>query len=161
MKFIGLEHTIYNLDPKPIGSGGEGDVYRIIDDNTIVAKIYRDGILSPELEEKLKIMIKHPPSESVLSQVAWPLDVVYDDKERCCGFIMPELSINSELGEIYKYPSKLPISIHQKINIAQNICAVISEVHKAGYIFGDFNPRNIGLDVNTGLVSFLDTDTYH
>ena len=34
-------------------------------------------------------------------------------------------------------------------------------MHQAGYVFGDFNPRNIGLDKNTGLVSFLDTDTYH
>ncbi|MDR2570183.1 MAG: DUF6273 domain-containing protein [Oscillospiraceae bacterium] len=161
MILTGIFAVRYTLDPTPIGSGGEGDVYKIVGDNTIIAKIYRDSILSLELEEKLKIMIKHPPSESVLSQVAWPLDVVYDDNGRCCGFIMPKLNINSELGEIYKYPSMLPISVHQKIKIAQNICVVISEVHKAGYVFGDFNPRNIGLDINTGLVSFLDTDTYH
>ena len=37
-----------------------------------------------------------------------------------------------ELGEIYKYPSTLPLSTKQKLNIAQNICVVISEVHQAG-----------------------------
>jgi uncharacterized protein YjdB/serine/threonine protein kinase len=97
----------------------------------------------------------------VLSQVAWPLDVVYDSNNKFCGFVMPELNINDELGEIYKYPSNLNISMHQKLIIAENICAVISEVHKAGYVFGDFNPRNIGVDKNSGTVAFLDTDSYH
>jgi len=157
----GLKGTTYQLDPTPIGSGGEGDIYRVRGMDGKVAKIYKSGALTSELVDKLWVMIENPPNASVLSQVAWPLDLVRDDIGNPCGFIMPELSINAELGEIYKYPSTLPISAHQKVNIAQNICVVISEVHRAGYVFGDFNPRNIGLDVNTGLVSFLDTDTYH
>ena len=167
MKVTGIIGTIYTLEGIPIGSGGEGDIYSVRSFEGVysgsdkIAKIYKSGVLSEELEEKLKIMIEHPPSSSVLSQVAWPLDIAYDEDGLCCGFIMPKLSINAELGEIYKYPSTLPISLQQKINIAQNICAVISEVHAAGYVFGDFNPRNIGLDKDTGLVSFLDTDTYH
>ena len=160
MTVTGINGTTYNLDSAPIGSGGEGDIYSVRGMD-YVAKIYKSGELSWELYAKLQIMIEHPPNASVLSQVAWPLDLIHKDSGPYIGFIMPKLSINAELGEIYKYPSALPLSAHQKINIAQNICAVISEVHKAGYIFGDFNPRNIGLDTNTGLVSFLDTDTYH
>ena len=159
MTLTGMKGTAYNLSSTPLGSGGEGDVYSV-SGMDYVAKIYKAGCITGELEEKLRIMIGNPPNASVLTQVAWPLDIVYDG-DQCLGFIMPKLSINAELGEVYKYPSVLPISTHQKINIAQNICVVISEVHKAGYVFGDFNPRNIGLDVNTGLVSFLDTDTYY
>ena len=159
MIVIGITGTQYNLDSTPIGSGGEGAIFHAY--ITRAAKVYKPSVLTQELESKLKIMIEHPPNDSVLTQVAWPLDLIYDGSAKCIGFIMPELSINAELSDIYQYPSKLPISVHQKVNIAQNICAVISEVHKAGYIFGDFNPRNIGLDTNTGLVSFLDTDTYH
>ncbi|MCL1882658.1 MAG: LysM peptidoglycan-binding domain-containing protein [Defluviitaleaceae bacterium] len=160
MTLSGMNGAKYNLDLTPIESGGEGDIYDVRG-MKYVAKIYKLGLLSTDIEEKLKIMIENPPNASVLSQVAWPLDLTYKDNGQCCGFIMPKLSINAELGEIYKYPATLPISSHQKLNIAQNICVVISEVHKAGYVFGDFNPRNIGLDKNTGLVSFLDTDTYH
>ena len=160
MTVTGINGTTYRLNAIPIGSGGEGDIYSVIGMD-YVAKICRAGALSNELEEKLKIMIDNPPSASVLSQVAWPLDMAYDNTGQCCGFVMPKLNIDAELGEIYKYPSVLPISAHQKVNIAQNICVVIAEVHQAGYVFGDFNPRNIGLDKNTGLVSFLDTDTYH
>ena len=151
----------YVLDSIPIGSGGEGDIFPVQSDNSRVAKIYKSGVISKELEQKLRIMTLNPPNESVLSQVAWPLDVVYDNYGNCRGFVMPRLEINAELGEVYKYPSKLPLAKQQKVNIAQNICVVISEVHRAGYVFGDFNPRNIGLNINTGLVSFLDTDTYH
>jgi len=166
MTLTGLTGTTYKLDPIPFGSGGEGDVYRVIDGDdgeTIVAKVAKvyKGAFARELIDKLLVMIRNPPNDSVLSQVAWPLDLVSRKAGAYCGFIMPELSINSELGEIYKYPAMLPISTAQKINIAQNICVVISEIHKAGYVFGDFNPRNIGLDISTGLVSFLDTDTYH
>jgi alpha-tubulin suppressor-like RCC1 family protein len=160
MTLSGLTGTTYTLDPSPVGSGGEGDVYRAYADVKI-AKIYKADAFTAELEEKLKVMISHPPNESVLSQVAWPLDLLYDDKGKCSGFIMSELEINAELGEIYKYPSTTSISAQQKVNIAKNICVVVYEVHKAGYVIGDFNPRNIGLDVNTGLVSFLDTDSYH
>jgi alpha-tubulin suppressor-like RCC1 family protein len=159
MTVTGINGISYRLDTSPIGSGGEGNVYLAF--ITKVAKIYKPDMSVQELEEKLKIMIERPPNASVLSQVAWPLDIAYDEKGQCCGFVMPELQINTELSEVYKYPSTLPITAQQKVNIAQNICVVISEVHKEGYVFGDFNPRNIGLDINTGLVSFLDTDTYH
>jgi len=156
-----MRGIVYRLEPTPIGSGGEGDVYCIHDMSAKVAKIYKPGVLTREFAEKLVIMLDNPPSETTLSQVAWPLDLVDNENGDYCGFVMPKLSINTELGEVYKYPSTLSIASQQKVNIAQNICVAISEVHKAGYVFGDFNPRNIGLDKNTGLVSFLDTDTYH
>jgi DNA-binding helix-hairpin-helix protein with protein kinase domain len=62
-----------------------------------VAKIYKQGVLTQELEEKLTLMIEYPPSDMVMSQVAWPLDVIYDSNGQACGFIMPKLSINAEL----------------------------------------------------------------
>ena len=159
MTMTGMHGTTYRLDPTPIGSGGEGEIHSV-NGMDYIAKIYKSGVLTRELEQKLKIMIERPPNQTVLSQVAWPLDLVFENGG-CRGFVMPKLKITDELGEIYKYPPMLPISAHNKVNVAQNICVVISEVHKAGYVFGDFNPRNIGLDINTGLVSFLDTDSYH
>ena len=161
MYFKNSAGNVCQLNPTPIGSGGEGDIYPVRGTSSQVAKIYKAGAMTGDLEEKLRVMVANPPNSEVLTQVAWPLDVLYDDSGQCKGFVMPKLNITHELGEIYKYPSMLPLSSYQKVNIAQNICVVISEVHKAGYVFGDFNPRNIGLDINTGLVSFLDTDTYH
>ena len=111
MKLTGLQNTTYQATGTPIGSGGEGDIYRVSGapgDSGKVAKIYKSEAISRELEDKLKLMVKKPPNASVLSQVAWPLDVVYENG-KFCGFIMQELSINAELGDIYKYPATLPL----------------------------------------------------
>ena len=113
MKLTGLNGTAYTLDPTPIGSGGEGDIYSVRGMD-YVAKIYRAGELTLELYEKLMVMIENPPNASVLSQVAWPLDIVHEDGGLYIGFVMPKLSINAEIGEIYKHPPNLRISAHQK-----------------------------------------------
>ena len=162
MTVIGITGTQYQLDSKKMSDGGEGTIYRVLSGSAkTVAKIYKDGLTNRELEEKLKYMVDRQPSSSVLNQVAWPLDVIYDTNKQFLGFVMPMLSINAELGDIYKYPSQTDISAHQKLLIARNICVVIAEVHKAGYVFGDFNPRNIGVDKDNCTVAFLDTDSYH
>ena len=163
MKYSGLLATQYLLERSPLGGGGEGNVYRVVSDGTNknVAKIYHVGKSTKELEDKLKYMVNNPPDLSVQNQVAWPLDVLYDNNRKFCGFVMPELSINAELKDVYKYPSTVGLSAKEKVIIAANICVVISAVHKAGYVFGDFNPRNIGVDKNIGKVVFLDTDSYH
>ena len=161
MTLKGLNGKQYQLDNKPLGSGGEGDIYAILGNSSQVVKIYKKSSTSQVLEEKLKLMVQRPPSSSVLKQVAWPLDVVYDSTGSFCGFVMPKLDITDELSDIYVYPPKSGITYQQKLVLAQNICVVIHEVHRAGYVFGDFNPRNIGINANTGAVAFLDTDSYH
>lgn len=157
----GANGKSYNLESKPFSSGGEGDIYGIRGDQSRVVKIYHADRITAELEQKIRLMAKNPPSDSILKQVAWPLDVVSDGASGFRGFVMPRLNVNAELGEVYAYPPKTNITYQQKLIVAQNICLVISEVHAAGYIFGDFNPRNIGINLNTGNVAFLDTDSYH
>ena len=161
MVVSGLNGRRYQLEQKPLGSGGEGDIFAISGNSSQVIKIYKKSSATQILEEKLKLMVQRPPSSSVLNQVAWPLDVVFDSAGLFCGFVMPKLNITHELNEVYVYPPKTGITYKQKLILAQNICVVIHEVHKAGYIFGDFNPRNIGVNLSTGAVAFLDTDSYH
>ena len=81
MTATGKNGISYRMDSTPIGSGGEGDVFHAY--ITKVGKIYKPGVMTPELQRKLEIMVENPPNESVLSQVAWPLDVIYDDKAQC------------------------------------------------------------------------------
>ncbi len=162
--YHGINGQPYDLDYNKLGSGGEGDVYCIKGDDVKVAKIYHADIVNSELENKLIYMAKNKPNSSVINQVAWPLDVIYDKSNKFCGFIMPKLSASVELGSVYTYPQIKPetkIPYNWKIRIAINICAVIDAIHSAGYVFGDFNPRNIAIDMKTGMVAFLDTDSYH
>lgn len=161
MMLKGLSGKSYQLAEKPFSSGGEGSIYSIASMPGGVAKVYHPGRVTKELEEKLLVMYRHPPNREIFAQIAWPVDVLYDAAGAFRGFVMLRLNITDELGAIYAYPPKKNISYRAKLVIAQNICAVISEIHKAGFVFGDFNPKNIGIDLGTCRVAFLDTDSYH
>lgn len=157
----GLSGKTYQLAEKPFSSGGEGDIYSIANMPGGVVKVYHADRITQELEEKLLVMCKRPPSREIFAQIAWPVDLAYDLNGAFQGFVMLRLNITDELSAIYAYPPKKNISYKAKVIIAQNICAVISEIHRAGFVFGDFNPKNIGIDLNTCRVAFLDTDSYH
>ena len=161
MKVKGLSGKYYELGSKPLSSGGEGSVYNVSGENRKVVKIYHNGVVTKELESKILYMVKNSPNASVFNQIAWPVDAVYDNNGKFCGFVMPRLNITTVLSDVYVYPPKYKISFKEKLILAQNICVVIHEIHKAGYIFGDFNPRNIGVNLDNGSVAFLDTDSYH
>jgi hypothetical protein len=45
MKLTGLNNTTYTLEPTPIRSGGEGDIYRIRGSDAKVAKVYKPGVI--------------------------------------------------------------------------------------------------------------------
>ena len=154
---------VYTLAAQPMKSGGEGSIYALQSHPNMVAKIYHPQKLSSELEEKISFMTNNPPESTILDQIAWPLDVLRDFSGRFVGFVMPKLSIDTDLKAIYAYPPnpKIPITYEQKVIVAINICVVISAIHKAGYTFGDFNPLNIGINLKNGHVAFLDTDSYH
>ena len=163
MVYIGLTGKKYSLDNASFKSGGEGSIYSIHSMPDKCAKIYHTQNKLNETEAKLTVMVKNPPDKSILSQIAWPLDLLYSENKQFAGFVMPKIQVSDELIGVYEYPpSKYQrLTFEQKIIIAQNICAVIDAVHSAGFVFGDFNPNNIGVDMNTGHVAFWDTDSYH
>lgn len=152
----------YVTPTAPLKSGGEGAIYSITNDQSLVLKIYHPKQDYQETQEKLEMMVNNQPDQSVISQIAWPVDLIYSSKG-VVGFAMPNLAGKKELVTLYPYnpSSTTQMSVSNKISIAQNICAVIDAVHKAGYVFGDFNPINIGVDPVKGFVAFFDTDSYH
>ena len=156
--------TTYTLD-KQLAAGGEGAVWTVQGAANMVAKVYHQEKISsdPELEHKIRYMVSNPPDKSILDQIAWPMDILRGGNGQFMGFIMPRLDTDTDLKKIYPYPPKkdMPVTVEQKLIIAINICIVISEVHKAGYIFGDFNPMNIGINLKNGHVAFFDADSYH
>ncbi len=163
MDCLGLIEEKYTLENKPFSGGGEGDIFNIIGLNDKCAKIYHIKSRLPETEAKLKIMVNNLPDSRVLSQIAWPIDILYSMAGEFLGFVMPKINVTDELIAVYEYPPTKyqRLTFEQKLIVAQNICAVIDAVHEAGFVFGDFNPNNIGVDMNTGHVAFWDTDSYH
>ena len=153
----------YNLEARPFAQGGEGQIFNIDGNAGKVAKLYKQGRITTEQERKLIKMIMTPPSQDVLDQIAWPLDVLYDNGQ-AVGFVMRKFKLKEDLNVIYEYgsSSKYPeIPWGNKIRIAKNLCAVLDAVHEAGHVCGDLNPKNISVDPNTGHITFVDTDSYH
>ncbi len=153
----------YNLEATPFAQGGEGQIFNIIGHSDKVAKLYKAGKITPNHERKLLKMVITPPEQDVLDQIAWPLDVLYDNN-KFVGFVMRKFKLNEDLNVIYEYGSsaKYPeLTWGNKIRIAKNLCVVLNAVHEAGHVCGDFNPKNISVDPNTGHITFVDTDSYH
>ena len=162
MNYTGKSGVQYNLS-KILASGGEGEIYDIAGKPDCVAKIYKSGKANSEKENKLLKMANDPPNQSMLKQIAWPQDVLYDGSN-FVGFIMPKLEINEDLNVIYEYGSTAKyqkMSWENRIIIAENLCAVLEAIHFIGHVCGDLNPKNITVNPNTGFVVFLDTDSYH
>lgn len=145
-----------------LGSGGEGSVYSLIGRPNSVLKIYHPNMLkSSDLERKVSFMVSVRSSidAHVLPSLAWPSDVVRDSHGKFAGFVMPKVSgapINKCYGSF-----DFTLSYFQRIRIARNLCSLVVGIHSINQTIGDFNPNNIFVDRKTGLVSLVDTDSFH
>ena len=164
MTYYGKGGIQYDLSAQPLAAGGEGEIHNINRQPDLVAKIYKANKLSPEKEHKLIRMVAYPPNQNMLTQIAWPQDILYDSRRQFAGFVMPKMQINEDLNIIYEYGSsaKYPdMPWKNRIIIAENLCAVLHSIHNSGHVCGDLNPKNISVNPKTGFVVFLDTDSYH
>ncbi len=160
MNYFGRSGTNYSLGNR-IGGGGEGDIFEITNLQGKVAKLYNPGHLTKEMENKLIYMTTDRPPDYVLNNLAWPEDVIYDNNKKNVGFVMRRLNIKRVLETVYDYnPGNVIYSLQENLAIAKNISKIIDGVHSSGYIFGDFNPKNIGVDEYMR-VYFLDCDSFH
>ena len=54
--YYGIAGAQYSLDSSPIKSGGEGNIYAVLGNQSKFAKIYHPNVLDSELEAKLCIV---------------------------------------------------------------------------------------------------------
>jgi len=161
MIFKGKNGTSYKIIEPAIGKGGEGSIYKIDGMPNFVLKVFADSKRTQERERKLLAMIASTVSNKIMKHVTWPKDVVYKNG-RFTGYVMPKISNNKNLNIMYvpsKYNNK--DKFIKKIKIAMNLCAAINSVHNAGQVCGDFNPNNITVNPYNGMVTLVDTDSYH
>lgn len=158
--YTGMSGKIYTLAPQCFAKGGEGEIFAVIGMDNYVAKIYYEKCRTDARKEKIMTMIKKPPAENVINQFTWPVDILYGEK-KFYGYIMPRLKNTNKLNEIYSYPKPAGKPWTLYIAVAKNLAAAIHGVHMSGHICGDLNPNNICVNPNTGIVTLVDTDSYH
>lgn len=165
IKYQGLSGKIYYVEEK-IGGGGEGAIYRILDNDRQVVKIFRPEKRSAEREEKLRHMVQYTLQQEQLEEVTWPQDVIYN-QGGFVGYVMPRLNNTSSLTALYSTGGKRKYDLRYRLLAAINLCNAIKTVHDMGQVCGDLNPQNIciNLDVTNPLTAFhvtlVDTDSYH
>ena len=159
----------------PMAQGGEGIICHVKNQQGTVAKIYVVEntkivrTVSGALRKKLETMALHGDAvRQKLKNVTWPLEVLYNAQRECVGYIMSKVTSDTDLqpnGSVNKpdnidrgYKGKTTNLL--KIKIAKSLCLTISKVHEHFCVFGDFNPKNVGVNLQTEDVCFFDVDTF-
>lgn len=156
------------LDPaSTLGAGGEAWVYTVLQDSSLVAKVYRmpDKVQA----QKLTVMMTHPPDDPMVAHghisIAWPMDLLCTEnlQRQIIGFLMPRVTGMSPLIACYnpstrrqQWPS---FTYRYLLRTAHNLAAAVRVLHARGYVIGDVNESNI-LVSDTALVTLVDTDSF-
>lgn len=165
------------LQEKPFASGGEGSLHRIKSPSHwrgLVAKIYHRPKRTKEREEKIDLLIKHPPEELRAGQwptFVWPRDILLTQDGRFLGFVMPFVQGKKlELLCLPKLPKKLNASWQRlalgqknsrelRLRIAFNLSLAIYRLHQTDrYVLVDLKPENVVLQSN-GQLALVDMDS--
>ena len=162
MEYQGTNGTIYLVEETKIASGGEGTIYAVQGNPTVVAKIFREGKRTVQREQKLRIMVAKKITKKQLTYFTWPQDVLYDT-EGFAGYIMPKVSGMKTLTELY---SDDEYDLKCRLTAAYNMCASVEAIHEVGQVCGDLNSLNILVNLNENdpnycHVTLVDTDSYH
>jgi DNA-binding helix-hairpin-helix protein with protein kinase domain len=153
--------TVYVDQSKNIGSGGEGEIYRVVDSNERstgeVVKIYKE--ITENHVNKLRVMIGMLHNEFII----WPTDLLKDENGNYLGFIMPEVKNGSSILSIYLpklRQGEFPDFNWQYLHlVALNIARTVADVHKMSCIIGDLKDKNFLIDSNAS-VYIVDTDSF-
>jgi DNA-binding helix-hairpin-helix protein with protein kinase domain len=148
----------------PLGVGGEGKVFRVMNPEYpgLVAKVYKQ---LPDIDKQAKIILMTQMNIPGVREVcAWPTDALVDSNTgQICGFTMRDISGFEPLHHYYSpawQKKNLPFLTWDKlVAIGSNIAAAFSLLHRNGIVVGDVNPNSLRVS-SSGRVAFIDTDSF-
>jgi len=148
-----------------LGAGGEARVYAVPGDERVVAKLYHHPIEA--YARKIAFMIAHPPADPLAVEgevsIAWPLDLLTDERGRFAGLLVPRVDDTRKLFEVYNPATRRERAtvfhyghLHR---IGRNLAAAVQALHEGGYVVGDLNESNLLISPRAG-VTVVDTDSF-
>lgn len=174
MIYYGRNHKIYDLDQR-LGGGGEGEIYDIVGNPSLVAKIYFNSKFNPvagnsnprrNLKEKIETMLEQPvqPYVNGVLTVAWPQDLLLNQQGQFVGYVMPRVKSTHHIFAASRERERMQLYPHYtwktSIAIAYNLSLAVKIIHQSNAVIGDMNPNNIMIDEH-GHVTIIDTDSFN
>ena len=101
---------------KPLAGGGEGRIYPVVSDEGLVAKLYHRPTAAHVA--KLRVMLDHPPADPTVAQghisIAWPIDLLHNDRKQVQGFLMQRVVSKWPLVDVYNTGARLNGAAYQQ-----------------------------------------------
>ncbi|MGD9636319.1 MAG: hypothetical protein AB7U97_23760, partial [Pirellulales bacterium] len=166
---ITKSRTLYDAISQPVklgdevGRGGEGSVFEIDGNPSLVVKVYHKTPLPDDLVAKLRAMsaIWSPDLEKI---AAWPRTILFDPVHRKpVGLLMSKMEGARQLHELYGTTNRRrhfpDAGWHHLVLAARNAAAAFNTLHAAGIVVGDVNQGNLLVD-NKMTVRMIDCDSF-
>lgn len=145
-----------------LGGGGEGSVYRIRGRPELCAKIYRPEKAAARAG-KIQAMLARRPPWLLRRALAWPVTTLHADG-LFAGYVMPTQRGTVDLFRLIVPDERMQIAgwLTQRdlCEVAARLASLVAGVHRAGHCIGDLKPQNILINVNSGRVALIDTDSF-
>jgi len=148
---------------REIARGGEGAVFDVEGQQSIVAKLYLKP-LNEEKRRKLSWMAANA-TPALSQQTAWPRATLHRAPGLPpVGFLMPRISDGKPVHLLYS-PASRPTEFPDRdwgflLTVAYNIACVFGAVHAAGHLVGDVNERNVLVSPASGVARLIDCDSF-
>jgi len=146
-----------------IGRGGEGSVFEVEGQPSLVAKVYHKRPLHDSHIAKLQAMAASW-NGGLDTISAWPRSVLYDPAaKRPCGILIARMTDARPLHELYGTSNRRrhfpETGWHHLILAARNTAAAFQTLHAAGIVVGDVNQGNLLVDKQM-CVRMIDCDSF-
>ena len=154
-----------------LGEGGEGVVHLVDGDPVSVLKIWHPGRTPQDADAKISHLVRNPvtPGLGATWQITWPRHLVREGGV-IAGYTMPILNPNESWEPIVKYynlkaaeateaEQGRELRIDDRVRMARNVALGFRAVHKAGYVIGDVNEKNIEVN-RQNEIAMVDCDSY-
>lgn len=159
-----------------LGRGGEGEVFTVAGDETLVAKILNPARRAKGKHDKIQAMLERPPTGAYgevdgLAVLSWPRELLYSSPDKqtldtFVGYTMTRIQ-SGDFVPLYQVTTAHrrdalggePITWDRLVLLGARLCHVVRTLHRFGYAVGDLNDRNV-LVSRRFTPLLMDTDSF-
>ena len=154
-----------------LGQGGEGTVYQAMGTRDTAVKIWNDQTDRSQAGAKIMVMLENPPARNgpgpeteAQEDTAWPKAMVLDERGKPAGFTMPLLgrrrytSVFNYFNPAARADTGRKPGTADMLAVAKNLAEATAGIHRAGYVIGDVNEKNV-MVASDNRVVLVDTDS--